>query len=93
MIYMKINNNINLKQLLEKKEQEATTKEDKEKVTLIKDLFLDEAIFFKIPAETAVGILHFLGIPDDKIKETYLYLISPAEYEKKVKGYAILKEK
>lgn len=85
--------NIDLKELLAKKEKEVTTSEDKEKIALLKDLFLDEAIFFKIPAETAVGILHFLGIPEDKIKETYLYLISPVEYEKKVKGYAILKEK
>jgi len=67
--------NIDLKELLAKKEKEVTTSEDKEKIALLKDLFLDEAIFFKIPAETAVGILHFLGIPEDKIKETYLYLI------------------
>ena len=36
---------------------------------------------FKIDLASAVGLLSFLGIPDDKIKEVYLQLISFKEYK------------
>lgn len=80
-----------LKELLNKKELIVTTPEDKEKIQVIKDLFQDEAIFFKIDAETALGILEFLGIPESQMKEIYLTLISPKEYQKVSKQYFVLK--
>ena len=61
-----------LKKILSKKELIITTPEEKEKIAVIKDLFQDEAIFFKLDVETALGILDFLGIPEDRMKELYL---------------------
>ena len=70
-----------LRGLLAKKELKVNTPEDKEKVELLKDLFIDDGIFFKIDIETAFGILDFLEVPEEKIKEVYFSLISYKQYE------------
>ena len=45
------------------------------------ELLKIDDLFFKIDLASAVGLLSFLGIPDDKIKEVYLQLISFKEYK------------
>lgn len=77
----------NLKELLKQKEQEVNTSDDIEKINVIKELFTDDAIFFKLNIDTAYGILYFLGISKDKLEETYMSLISPEEYMKTSKPY------
>ncbi len=78
-----------LRKLLTQKELEAKTSDDLEKIDTIKDLFTDDGIFFKMNIDTAYGILYFLGIPKDKIEETYMSLISPETYMKESKPYFI----
>lgn len=76
-----------LRELLNKKELIATSNEDIEKINVIKDLFNDDAIFFKMDIDTAFGILEFLDVPKEEIKKTYLSLISPTEYMNNAKPY------
>ena len=81
---MKININ-DIKQLLEKKE--AKNQEEQEKKKILMDLFTDENIFFNIKMETAISILDFLGIPEDKLIDTYFSLISSENYQNLPKPY------
>ena len=76
-----------LNKLLKEKELNSTSPEDIEKINVIKNLFADEAIFFKIDIDTAYGILAFLGIPEDKISDTYMSLITPEEYMRTSRPY------
>ena len=72
-----MNNKIEeLKELLKSKEKEAITYLDKEKINNIKFLLEQEDIFFKLETPTALGILEFLGIKEEEIREYYLSLIS-----------------
>ena len=76
-----------LKELLKQKESVVTSTEDIERIKVIKNLFTDEAIFFKMNIDTAYGILAFLGVPEDKISDTYLSLVSPEEYMRTSRPY------
>ena len=76
-----------LKELLQQKELEVTTSEDIKKVNIIKDLFTDDGIFFKMNIDTAYGILYFLGIPKEEIENTYMSLTAPTEYMKTARPY------
>lgn len=69
-----------LKKLLELKEQKIQTDLDKEKVDNLKFLLSQDDIFFKLEPETAVGILDYLGIEEDKIYDYYCSLISPENF-------------
>lgn len=75
-----INNNkfLKLKELLEsKKDKLVLDNLDQEKIKNIEFLFKDDNIFFKIEAQTAIGILEFLGIKENEIMDYYFELISP----------------
>lgn len=81
-----------IRNLLNKKEKEELNSEDEKRISTLKILLKDDDIFFKIDAETACGILNFLGIQnDEKVVETYFSLISFKEY-KKNQGYIINNE-
>lgn len=70
-----------LKQLLEQKSKVVTTQEDLERIKIIKDFLKEDNCFLKINIESAIGILYFLGIPEDKILEYYEVLINPQNYK------------
>lgn len=70
-----------LRALLEEKKK-STDLSDIEKVAVLEPLLSDEACFFKIDSNTAVGIFKYLGIPDDQIRQKYFELISPTSYKK-----------
>ena len=72
-----------LKELLKIKESQNTTELDKEKITNIKFLLEQEKIFFKLEPQTAIGILDYLGIKKENIKEYYLSLISMENFTTK----------
>lgn len=76
-----------IRKLLVKKEQEVNNDLDNQKVQHLKGLLKQDDIFFNIDLATAVGILSFLGIPEDKIRETYMNLISPENYINTTKPY------
>ena len=71
-----------LYKLLLSKEKEVQSKEDKEKVSTLKCLLKQEDIFFKLEAATAIGILEFLGVPKNEIRDYYLNLISVDNFGK-----------
>ncbi len=83
---MKLNIN-DIRELLAKKEMKIVTKEDKEKLENLKDVLSIDDVFFNIDIDTAVGILVFLGIPEDKIVDTYYSLISPENFITSSKPY------
>ena len=76
-----------LNELLKQKELIAKSSEDIKKIEIIKSLFLDKSIFFKMKIDTAYGILSFLGVDSDKIDDVYMSLISSDEYMKTAKPY------
>lgn len=81
-----------VRELLKKKEKEKLTDEDRERVSMLNILLKDDDIFFNIEANTACGILEFLGIQGEKnIIDDYYKLISFEEYKKSV-GYIINKD-
>lgn len=56
--------------------------EQKEKITLIKNIFENENCFFDIDMRLAIDILWFLGIPKDSLLDIYYELTSPINYKK-----------
>lgn len=56
--------------------------EQKEKITLIKNLFENENCFFDIDMKLAIDILWFLGISKDSLLDVYYELTSPINYKK-----------
>ncbi len=65
-----------LKELLNEKKKNTLSDLDKEKVSLIERLFEDDQIFFHLEYTTAIGILRYLGIPEEKLKSVHMELIS-----------------
>ena len=64
---------------LEEKKNEPMV--DKEKLKYAEGLLEIPDVFFKINLTTAAGLLDFLGIPHDEMKELYYKLISPESYQ------------
>lgn len=80
-----------LKGYIDNKRQKLLTEEDVQKMQLIDELLFDEECFFKLDMETAIGILEFLEVPEEKMIGLYQTLISPEAYlEKGVKQRIIL---
>lgn len=79
-----------IRSLYEKK-KENLKPEEKEGINILSVLLKDDNIFFNIPRETAMGILAFLGIEEDKLENTYFELISPKNFIQN-KGYIIQNE-
>ena len=63
--------------LLEQKRLIASTNEDLEKIEVLDNLLKEKNCFFKMNASVVVGVLSYLGIPEEKIVDTYFSLISP----------------
>lgn len=82
-----------LKKLLIKKQKEQLTYADKVKVENLKVLFSDTNIFFKLDLETALGILHFLGIPQNNLLDFYSKLIDVKSFQEYNNTYTILPDK
>lgn len=69
-----------LKQILQDKKQLLNVKDNQmemKKVLELEKLFNNDRCFFNISIEAAINILHFLGIPDESILETYKQLTDP----------------
>ena len=69
-------------ELIFKKEENIKTKEEKEKLELIKDIIKEDEWVFKNSMEVVIGILEFLDIEEDKILEMYTSLMSPINFSK-----------
>lgn len=70
-----------IRELLKKKEKNISDINDKEKIDTLKDLLQDDNIFFKLDLDTAVGILSFLGVPNENIVNLYYEIISIKNYK------------
>lgn len=69
-----------LKKLVTIKEKEITSAEEKKKIELIKRILKNKNCFFQIKMESAIGILYFLGVPEEELLDFYTKLISPENY-------------
>ncbi len=77
--------------LLEEKKKNVSTEEEQAKVDQIEALLKIPGIFFKLSLNASIGILDFLGIPRESIKEIYMKLTSPESYQKSsVKEYDVI---
>lgn len=74
---MNIDDLRNLLTEIEKKYDES----EREKIENLKILLKEDDIFFRLDLEVALGILNFLGIPENKIYDCYLSLISPENFQ------------
>lgn len=70
-----------LRELYKKINKNILSQEQLDMYNKAAELLKIDNLFFKIDLASAVGLLSFLGIPDDKIKEVYLQLISFKEYK------------
>lgn len=70
-----------LRELYKKINKNILSQEQLDMYNKAAELLKIDDLFFKIDLASAVGLLSFLEIPDDKIKEVYLQLISFKEYK------------
>lgn len=73
-----------VQELILKKEMNIKTREELEKLDLIKEITKNEDCFFNLDLETSIGILEFLGISENEMLNFYMELTSPQEFEKRV---------
>ena len=71
-----------IQDMILQKEEKKLTPEEIEKLEVIKDIMTEDDWMFKNELEVVIGILEFLDIPEDKIEETYISLISPEVFSK-----------
>ena len=76
-----------IRKLLQKKEQIIESELDKKKIENLKFLLKRDNAFFNMDINVAIGVLAYLGIPKEHIKEVYFELISPSNYIKTSKPY------
>lgn len=76
-----------LRELLKIKENNIQDEKDREKVENLKFLLSKDDVFFNLDISTAVGILAYLGVPEDKIKDMYFELVSPDSFMSVSKPY------
>lgn len=79
--------------LMKEKENKISSLEDKEKLQLVKDTLSVPNCFFNIDISTAIGIMAFLGVPENKMESLYFSLIEPNKLEKHIEKVTISKEK
>ena len=70
-----------LRELYKKINKNTLSQEQLDMYNKAAELLKIDDLFLKMDLASAVGLLSFLGIPDDKIKEVYLQLISFKEYK------------
>ena len=70
-----------LRELYKKIDKDGLSQEQLDMYNKANELLKIDDLFFKIDLASAVGLLSFLGIPDDKIKEAYFRLISFKEFK------------
>lgn len=79
--------------LIKEKESKISSSDDKEKLQLVKDTLSVPNCFFKMDISTAIGIMSFLGVPEDKMESLYFSLIAPDKLEKHIDKVTVSKEK
>ncbi|HBA37662.1 MAG TPA: hypothetical protein DCY94_02975 [Firmicutes bacterium] len=82
-----------IRALLTEREKSVSSLEDKTKVDNLKAILREDNIFFMIDVETALGILDFLRIPEENLKEAYLSLTSPEAFIASTDNYLTIGEK
>lgn len=82
-----------IRKLLADKLQNGIGNKDLEKTENLKIILGNDNVFFMLDAETAVGVLYYLGIPEEKIKEAYLDLTSPEAFKRSNDPYISIGEK
>ena len=70
-----------IKSLILEKEKKLTSNEERKQINIIKEFIKIPNCFFNIPIESAVGMLDFLGVPEEQIQDLYFELISPNNYQ------------
>ena len=81
-----------IRELLLKKEKTVENDLDKEKIDNLKEILKNDDIFFKLDLVTAINILAYLGLPEEKIEDSYYKLISPENYLSVDKPYFNIKK-
>lgn len=86
--------NINyLLNLVNLKKQEELSAEDQIKLKEAESLLKIEGLFFKIDIDTAIGLLDFIGVPRNDIKDIYRNMTSIEAYTStKNKQYTLVSE-
>lgn len=70
-----------LNKLLEKKEQEKISEDEKKSLEVIKSMLSNRQLFFICDIDTVLGILDYLGVKEDELNSYYFELISPENYQ------------
>lgn len=74
--------------LLAKSKRDKTNIEDqneiKSKLDILDEVLANDNCFFDMSMETAISILNFLGVEENKILDTYYELINPKNYKSEI---------
>lgn len=82
-----------LKKLLKQKKNTFLSEEESKKLVEAESLLQIKGIFFKLDIDTAFGLLYFIGIPKENLKEMYLKLTSiEAFQESRNQEYTLIPE-
>lgn len=70
-----------IKSLIQEKEKTITDDKEKQLIRIIREFIKVPNCFFNVPIESAIGMLDFLGVPEEQITDLYFELISPKNYQ------------
>lgn len=81
-----------IKELVEEKKKLVSEQTDLEKIEVIEELLTEESSFFDLDLETFLGILDFLGVPEEEMNNYYNSVLSFENY-KKIPNVRLIDEK
>lgn len=82
-----------IRALLKKKVQGELGEEDKEKVENLRAILENNNVFFMLDVDTTIGILYYLGVPEESIKDAYMDLTAPEAFKETNDVYVTMGEK
>lgn len=71
-----------IKELVDEKKKLVSEQTDLEKIEVIEELLTEESSFFDLDLETFLGILDFLGVPEEEMNNYYNSVLSFENYKK-----------
>lgn len=86
-VRMQANNRI--VELMEARKEKLYTEAEIQKFNVITEFIENKDCFFQAKAEAVIGMLEFLGVPEEEVLDLYIELTSPENYQKNVpqKGF------
>ncbi len=79
-----------LKYFIDRKKEKANSQQEINEILMVEKWLQNETVFLEIDMDTAIGILSYLEVPENKILDYYFEMISIDKFQKMPKKYLLI---